>query len=142
LMDAGLPPGVLNVITTRRAGATTGPLMADARLRKVSFTGSTEIGKQLIQASADQVLRVSMELGGNAPFLVFADADLDAAVDGAMLAKLRNMGEACTAANRFYVAREVMDEFGSRLADRFARLKVGHGLEPDTDIGPMIAAPA
>ena len=105
LIDAGLPPGVLNVITTSDSGGTTGPLIADPRLRKLSFTGSTEVGKRLIAASADQVLRVSMELGGNAPFLVFADADLDAAVDGAMLAKMRNGGEACTSANRFHVQR-------------------------------------
>ena len=103
LIDAGLPPGVLNVITTSSSGATTAPLIADPRLRKLSFTGSTEVGKRLIAASAEQVLRVSMELGGNAPFLVFADADLDAAVEGAMLAKMRNGGEACTSANRFHV---------------------------------------
>ncbi len=102
---------MLNVITTSKSGATTAPLIADPRLRKLSFTGSTEVGKRLIAASADQVLRVSMELGGNAPFLVFADADLDAAVDGAMLAKMRNGGEACTSANRFHVERPVAEEF-------------------------------
>jgi succinate-semialdehyde dehydrogenase/glutarate-semialdehyde dehydrogenase len=138
LLDAGLPPGVLNVITTTHAGATTGPLIADPRLRKVSFTGSTEIGKQLIQASAEQVLRVSMELGGNAPFLVFADADLDAAVEGAMLAKMRNGGEACTSANRFLVQHEVADEFAARLADRMGALKVGRGTEEGVGLGPLI----
>jgi succinate-semialdehyde dehydrogenase/glutarate-semialdehyde dehydrogenase len=138
LIDAGLPPGVLNVVTTKSAGATTGPLMTDARLRKVSFTGSTEIGKQLIQASADQVLRVSMELGGNAPFLVFADADLDAAVDGAMLAKMRNGGEACTSANRFLVERPVAEDFAARLAGRMGTLKMGRGTEEGVAVGPLI----
>jgi succinate-semialdehyde dehydrogenase/glutarate-semialdehyde dehydrogenase len=138
LLDAGLPPGVLNVVTTSRAGATTGPLLADARLRKVSFTGSTEIGKQLIQASADQVLRVSMELGGNAPFLVFADADLDAAVDGAMLAKMRNGGEACTSANRFLVERPVAEDFAARLAGRMGALKIGRGTDEGVAMGPLI----
>jgi succinate-semialdehyde dehydrogenase/glutarate-semialdehyde dehydrogenase len=138
LIDAGLPPGVLNVVTTRSASATTGPLLADARLRKVSFTGSTEIGKQLIQASADQVLRVSMELGGNAPFLVFADADLDAAVDGAMLAKMRNGGEACTSANRFLVERPVAQDFAARLAGRMGAIKIGRGTDEGVAMGPLI----
>jgi succinate-semialdehyde dehydrogenase/glutarate-semialdehyde dehydrogenase len=138
LMDAGLPPGVLNVVTTKSAGATTGPLIRDARLRKLSFTGSTEVGKKLIAASADQVLRVSMELGGNAPFLVFADADLDAAVDGAMLAKMRNGGEACTSANRFYVESAVAEEFAGRLGDRMGSIKVGRGTEPGVGMGPLI----
>jgi succinate-semialdehyde dehydrogenase/glutarate-semialdehyde dehydrogenase len=138
LMDAGLPPGVLNVIMTKRAGATTGPLMADPRLRKLSFTGSTEVGKQLIQASAEQVLRVSMELGGNAPFLVFADADLEAAVDGAMLAKMRNGGEACTSANRFLAERPIAEEFAARLAERMRSLKVGRGTEDGVGLGPLI----
>jgi succinate-semialdehyde dehydrogenase/glutarate-semialdehyde dehydrogenase len=138
LMDAGLPPGVLNVITTTKAGATTGPLIADPRLRKLSFTGSTEIGKALIQASADQVLRVSMELGGNAPFLVFADADLDAAVDGALLAKMRNGGEACTSANRFYAERSVAEEFATRLAARMGAMKVGRGTGEGVQVGPLI----
>jgi succinate-semialdehyde dehydrogenase/glutarate-semialdehyde dehydrogenase len=138
LLDAGLPPGVLNVVTTTHAGATTGPLMADPRLRKVSFTGSTEVGKQLIQASAEQVLRVSMELGGNAPFLVFADADLAAAVDGAMLAKMRNGGEACTSANRFLVERAVAEDFAARLADRMGSLKVGRGTDEGVAVGPLI----
>ncbi len=109
LMDAGLPPGVLNVVNTTDADGTTGPVIADPRLRKLSFTGSTDVGKSLIRAASEQVLRVSMELGGNAPFLVFADADLDAALDGAMLAKMRNGGEACTSANRFYVQRDIAE---------------------------------
>jgi succinate-semialdehyde dehydrogenase/glutarate-semialdehyde dehydrogenase len=138
MIDAGLPAGVLNIVTTTDAGATTGPLIADPRLRKLSFTGSTAVGKALIKLSSEQVLRVSMELGGNAPFVVFDDADLDAAVEGAMLAKLRNGGEACTSANRFYVQRSVAGEFATRLAARMAGLKVGRGTEPGVDIGPLI----
>jgi succinate-semialdehyde dehydrogenase/glutarate-semialdehyde dehydrogenase len=139
LMDCGLPAGVLNVVTTTDANGTTGPLIRDPRLRKVSFTGSTEVGKKLIEASSEQVLRVSMELGGNAPFLVFADADLEAAVDGAMLAKMRNGGEACTSANRFYVERDVADEFSHRLAERMRGLKVGRGTDEGVSVGPMVS---
>jgi succinate-semialdehyde dehydrogenase / glutarate-semialdehyde dehydrogenase len=138
LVEAGLPKGVLSVLTTEHAGALTAPLLKDARLRKLSFTGSTEVGRQLVKDSADQLLRLSMELGGNAPFLVFADADLDKAVDGAMLAKMRNMGEACTAANRFHVHESVADEFSRRLADRMGALKVGRGTEDGVQVGPMI----
>jgi succinate-semialdehyde dehydrogenase / glutarate-semialdehyde dehydrogenase len=138
LTEAGLPPGVLNVVTTSHSGATTGPLLEDQRLRKLSFTGSTEVGRQLIAASAPQVLRVSMELGGNAPFLVFDDADLDAAVDGAVLAKMRNIGEACTAANRFHVHESVGDEFAARLAERLGGMRVGRGTEPGVQVGPLI----
>jgi succinate-semialdehyde dehydrogenase/glutarate-semialdehyde dehydrogenase len=138
LMDVGLPPGVLNVVTTTDAGGTTGPIISDPRLRKLSFTGSTAVGKRLIAASADQVLRVSMELGGNAPFLVFDDADLGAAVDGAMLAKMRNGGEACTSANRFYVQGPVADEFAERLAARMSGLKVGRGTDEGVAVGPLI----
>jgi succinate-semialdehyde dehydrogenase/glutarate-semialdehyde dehydrogenase len=138
LEDAGLPDGVLNVITAQRAGAVIGPLLGDPRTRKLSFTGSTEVGRKLIEQSAEQVLRVSMELGGNAPFLVFEDADLDAAVDGAIVAKMRNVGEACTAANRFHVHESVADEFSRRLAERMAALKLGRGTDPDTDVGPLI----
>ncbi|MEA2256239.1 MAG: succinate-semialdehyde dehydrogenase / glutarate-semialdehyde dehydrogenase [Solirubrobacteraceae bacterium] len=116
LEEVGLPPGVLNVITAKSSGATMEPIIKDPRARKLSFTGSTEVGRTLIAQSADQVLRVSMELGGNAPFLVFEDADLDAAVEGGVIAKMRNMGEACTAANRFHVAQPVADEFARRLA--------------------------
>ncbi|HTB71498.1 MAG TPA: NAD-dependent succinate-semialdehyde dehydrogenase [Solirubrobacteraceae bacterium] len=138
LERAGLPGGVLNVITAKRSGEVIEPLLKDARTRKLSFTGSTEVGRRLIEQSAEQVLRVSMELGGNAPFLVFEDADLEAAVDGAMLAKMRNVGEACTAANRFHVHESIADEFAERLAERMRKLKVGRGTDPDTDVGPLI----
>ena len=138
LQDAGLPGGVLNVITAKRSGAVIEPLLKDRRTRKLSFTGSTEVGRKLIEQSAHQVLRVSMELGGNAPFLVFEDADLDAAIEGAMLAKMRNVGEACTAANRFHVHQSLAQEFASRLAQRMGELKVGRGTEPDVDVGPLI----
>jgi succinate-semialdehyde dehydrogenase / glutarate-semialdehyde dehydrogenase len=138
LQDAGLPAGVLNVITAKHSGAVIEPLLKDPRTRKLSFTGSTEVGRTLIEQSAQQVLRVSMELGGNAPFLVFDDADLDAAVDGAMLAKMRNVGEACTAANRFHVHESVAADFARRLAEKMGALKVGRGTEPDTDVGPLI----
>jgi succinate-semialdehyde dehydrogenase / glutarate-semialdehyde dehydrogenase len=138
LEDAGLPAGVLNVITAKRSGAVIEPLLRDPRTRKLSFTGSTEVGRTLIEQSAAQVLRVSMELGGNAPFLVFEDADLNAAVDGAMLAKMRNVGEACTAANRFHVHESVAEEFALGLTERMAALKLGRGSDPDTDVGPLI----
>jgi succinate-semialdehyde dehydrogenase/glutarate-semialdehyde dehydrogenase len=140
LEEAGLPGGVLNVITSRRSGEVVEPLLKDPRTRKLSFTGSTEVGRSLIEQSASQVLRVSMELGGNAPFLVFADADLDAAVEGAVLAKMRNVGEACTAANRFHVHESVAEEFAVRLAERLGAMKVGRGSEPSTDVGPLIDA--
>ena len=140
LEEAGLPEGVLNVITTSSSGKVMEPLIRDPRARKLSFTGSTEVGRKLIELSATQVLRVSMELGGNAPFLVFEDADLDAAVDGAMLAKMRNMGEACTSANRFLVAASVAEDFGQRLAARMGALKVGRGTEPEAQVGPLIDA--
>jgi succinate-semialdehyde dehydrogenase / glutarate-semialdehyde dehydrogenase len=138
LEQAGLPGGVLNVITAKSAGGVIEPLLKDERTRKLSFTGSTEVGRTLIEQSAQQVLRVSMELGGNAPFLVFEDADLDAAIEGAMLAKMRNIGEACTAANRFHVHESVAGEFADKLAERMGALKVGRGTEPDTDVGPLI----
>lgn len=138
LEEAGLPPGVLNVITTSRSGAATAPLLSDPRLRKLSFTGSTEVGRKLMAQAAGNVLRVSMELGGNAPFLIFEDADLDAAVEGAMIAKMRNIGEACTAANRFHVAAPVAEEFAARLGERMAALKVGRGTEEGVQVGPLI----
>jgi len=138
LEQAGLPGGVLNIITSRRSGEVIEPLLKDERTRKLSFTGSTEVGRSLIEQSAQQVLRVSMELGGNAPFIVFADADLDAAVEGAVIAKMRNVGEACTAANRFHVEQPVAQEFARRLAERLGAMKVGRGSEPDTDVGPLI----
>jgi succinate-semialdehyde dehydrogenase / glutarate-semialdehyde dehydrogenase len=140
LEEAGLPEGVLNVITTSSSGKVMEPLIRDPRTRKLSFTGSTEVGRKLIELSATQVLRVSMELGGNAPFLVFEDADLDAAVEGAMLAKMRNMGEACTSANRFLVAAAVAADFAQRLAARMSSLKVARGTEPDAQVGPLIDA--
>ncbi len=138
MTEAGVPAGVLNVIPTSSAGSTTGPLIADPRLRKLSFTGSTEVGVKLLEQAARNVLRTSMELGGNAPFLVFADADLDAAVEGALAAKLRNIGEACTAANRFYVQRPVAEEFSRKLAEKVAAKRVGRGTEDGIDIGPLI----
>ncbi|MEZ7236491.1 NAD-dependent succinate-semialdehyde dehydrogenase [Rhodococcus sp. GXMU-t2271] len=138
--DAGLPAGVLSILPATDAAALTGPLLADARLRKITFTGSTGVGKLLVRQSADRLLRTSMELGGNAPFLVFDDADVDAAVDGAMAAKMRNGGEACTAANRFHVARTVADEFTDKLTARIAALRTGHGLDDGTDLGPLITA--
>jgi succinate-semialdehyde dehydrogenase/glutarate-semialdehyde dehydrogenase len=138
LDDAGLPPGVLNVVTTSHAGQTLEPVIADSRLRKLSFTGSTEVGQSLAAQAAGQLLRVSMELGGNAPFLVFDDADIEAAVDGAVIAKLRNVGEACTAANRFYVHSSVAQEFTDRLVSRFKDMAVGPGTDPDNQVGPLI----
>jgi succinate-semialdehyde dehydrogenase/glutarate-semialdehyde dehydrogenase len=118
------------------------PVIRDPRLRKLTFTGSTPVGRKLVEQSAEQLLRVSMELGGNAPFIVFEDADLDRAVDGAMLAKMRNIGEACTAANRFYVHESLMDEFGRRFAERMGALTVGRGTEEGVDVGPLIDARA
>lgn len=138
LAEAGLPPGVLNVITTTDAGRISEAVMRDRRLRKLSFTGSTAVGRQLLRQAADGVLRTSMELGGNAPFLVFEDADLDRAVAGAMTAKFRNIGEACTAANRFLVHRSVAAEFTRRVTERVRDLRVGRGTEPGVTIGPLI----
>src|SRR3954452_10408229 len=138
LEEAGLPGGVLNVITASSSGEVMEPLIKDPRTRKLSFTGSTEVGRKLIEQSAEQVLRVSMELGGNAPFLVFDDADVDDAVAGGVIAKMRNVGEACTAANRFHVASSVADEFASKLADKMGAMKVGRGTEDDVEVGPLI----
>ena len=138
LAEAGLPDGVLNVVTTSHTGAVMGPIIADPRLRKLTFTGSTEVGRTLIEQSAQNLLRVSMELGGNAPFIVFDDADLDAAVEGAMLAKMRNIGEACTAANRFLVQASVADEFAERLAGRMSALRLGRGVDDGVDVGPLV----
>jgi succinate-semialdehyde dehydrogenase/glutarate-semialdehyde dehydrogenase len=140
LEEAGLPEGVVNVFTSRSSGKTMAPLIADPRLRKLSFTGSTEVGKRLVEASAHQLLRVSMELGGNAPFLVFDDADVDAAVDGAMIAKMRNGGEACTAANRFRVHESIADEFTTKLAERMSAMTVGRGTQEGVQVGPLIDA--
>jgi succinate-semialdehyde dehydrogenase/glutarate-semialdehyde dehydrogenase len=140
LREAGLPDGVLNVVTTSSTGAVMEPLIRDPRLRKLTFTGSTEVGRRLVEQSAEGLLRTSMELGGNAPFLVYGDADLDAAVEGAMLAKMRNIGEACTAANRFIVHESVADEFCDRLTDRMAALEVGRGVSESVDVGPLVEA--
>lgn len=138
LRRCGLPAGVLNVVTTSEASPTTGPLFSDSRLRKVSFTGSTAVGKRLMASAAEQVLRISLELGGNAPFIVFGDADLDAAVAGALVAKMRNGGEACTAANRIYAHASIADEFTDRLVSALSTVNMGRGTEPGVTLGPMI----
>ncbi|MEW1856903.1 NAD-dependent succinate-semialdehyde dehydrogenase [Pseudarthrobacter oxydans] len=142
MMEAGLPAGVLNVVSSSSASGISGPLLKDSRLRKVSFTGSTPVGKRLMADAAQNVLRTSMELGGNAPFIVFEDADLDAAVEGAMAAKMRNMGEACTAANRFLVHESVAQEFTRKFAAAMGALTTGRGTEPATQVGPLIDAGA
>jgi succinate-semialdehyde dehydrogenase/glutarate-semialdehyde dehydrogenase len=142
LAEAGLPEGVLNVVTTSQSGAVMEPLIRDGRARKLSFTGSTEVGRRLLEQAAEKVLRTSMELGGNAPFLVFEDADLDAAVEGAMQAKMRNLGEACTAANRFYAHRSIAEEFARKLAEKMSALTVGRGSEDGVQLGPLINADA
>ncbi|PWC04603.1 NAD-dependent succinate-semialdehyde dehydrogenase [Mycetocola zhujimingii] len=138
LEDAGLPAGVVNVLTTSSSSAVTEPLLNDSRLRKLSFTGSTPVGQKLIEQSAKNVLRTSMELGGNAPFIVFDDADLDAAVDGAIAAKFRNVGQACTAANRFIVHESVAEEFARRVTERVTGFGIGRGTEEGVTIGPLI----
>ena len=138
LERAGLPGGVCNVITSSSSGSVMAPLIADPRTRKLSFTGSTEVGRKLIAQASEKVLRVSMELGGNAPFIVFDDADLDAAVDGALLAKMRNIGEACTSANRFLVHESVASEFAQRLAQRMGEMTVGRGTTEGVTVGPLI----
>lgn len=138
LTEAGVPDGVVNVITTSTAGKITNAILDDPRVRKLSFTGSTEVGRILLRKAADSVVNCSMELGGNAPFLVFDDADLDAAIDGAMIAKMRNGGEACTAANRFYVQRGMVDQFAKRLAERMAALVVDDGVKATTQCGPLV----
>ncbi|MDP9905226.1 NAD-dependent succinate-semialdehyde dehydrogenase [Arthrobacter bambusae] len=138
MQEVGLPAGVLNVIQTSTAGAVTGPLIKDDRLRKISFTGSTAVGQALMREAADKVLRSSMELGGNAPFVVFEDADLDKAVEGAVAAKMRNMGEACTAANRFIVHDSIADAFADKFAAKISALNTARGTEPDSTVGPLI----
>lgn len=138
LEDAGLPKGVVNVFTTSTSGAVSAPIIADPRLRKLSFTGSTPVGVKLLEQAAGGVLRTSMELGGNAPFVVFDDADLDKAVDGAIAAKFRNIGQACTAANRFIVHRSVVDEFARRVTERVEKFGIGRGTEEGVTIGPLI----
>ncbi len=138
LEECGLPPGVLNVVTSSSSSDVSKPIIGDPRLRKLSFTGSTEVGRMLIEQSAHNVLKTSMELGGNAPFLIFDDADVDDAVEGAMIAKMRNVGEACTSANRFHVAEGVADEFAEKLGERMGKLRLGRGTEEGVDVGPLI----
>jgi succinate-semialdehyde dehydrogenase/glutarate-semialdehyde dehydrogenase len=138
LEEAGLPGGVLNLVTASSSGRTMSPLIADPRLRKLSFTGSTEVGRTLMGQASENLLRLSMELGGNAPFVVFEDADFEAAVDGAVIAKMRNIGEACTAANRFHVAESIADRFSEALAQRLGSMKVGRGTEDGVQVGPLI----
>ncbi|MBF6207910.1 NAD-dependent succinate-semialdehyde dehydrogenase [Streptomyces gardneri] len=139
LVDAGVPPGVVSILPTTDAAGLTGPLIADTRLRKLTFTGSTGVGKALLERASQRVLRTSMELGGNAPFVVFADADLDAAVDGAMAAKMRNNGEACTAANRFHVDDAVRAEFTAKLTERMRAMRMGPGHHNGVEVGPLIS---
>ena len=138
MVDAGVPAGVVNVVTTSKTSDVMTPILADPRVRKLSFTGSTGVGRHLLRQAADNVLKCSMELGGNAPFVVFEDADLDKAIDGVMVAKMRNGGQACTAANRIYVQRGIQAEFASRLAARMAALTVGPGTDPSTEVGPLV----
>ena len=138
MAEAGLPSGVLSVLATNKPREVTTALIDDGRLRKLTFTGSTGVGKALVKQSADKLLRTSMELGGNAPFVVFDDADVDAAVEGAMLAKMRNGGEACTAANRFYIANPLIDDFTDKFVKRMGELNLGNGLDPATKLGPLI----
>jgi succinate-semialdehyde dehydrogenase / glutarate-semialdehyde dehydrogenase len=138
LEEAGLPGGVLNLVTASSSSETIGPLVGDPRLRKLSFTGSTEVGKGLMEQASQNLLRLSMELGGNAPFLVFDDADIDSAVQGALIAKMRNIGEACTAANRFHVAAPVAEQFAEKLAEKMGSMKVGRGTEDGVEVGPLI----
>ena len=142
LQECGVPPGVLNVVTTTDSGGVCEPVIRDPRLRKLTFTGSTAVGKVLVEQSAEQLLRLSMELGGNAPFLVFEDADVEEAVDGAMLAKMRNLGEACTSANRFIVHESLAEDFSRRLAERRGALVVGKGTKKGVDVGPLITEKA
>ena len=140
LEQAGLPAGVVNLITASSSSEATGRLISDPRLRKLSFTGSTEVGRKLMEQASQNLLRLSLELGGNAPFIVFDDADIDAAVQGAMIAKMRNIGEACTAANRFHVAGSVAEEFAEKLAAKMGAMKVGRGTEDGVEVGPLIDA--
>ncbi|RBI73521.1 NAD-dependent succinate-semialdehyde dehydrogenase [Roseovarius sp. TE539] len=140
LEEAGVPPGLVNVLPSRRTGALVDHMLHDPRVRVVSFTGSTGVGRKLLKSASDQVLKPAMELGGNAPLIVFEDADLDQAVTGTMLAKMRNLGEACTAANRIYVHKDVAEAFTARLTTTMAALKVGDGLDPSVDVGPLVNA--
>src|SRR6201988_3027206 len=138
--EAGVPPGVINVVPSRRSGPVVDAMLKDPRVRVLSFTGSTEVGRKLLHAAADNVVKPAMELGGNAPFIVFEDADIDAAIDGAMVAKMRHMGEGCTAANRFYVHEKVHDTFAEKLKAKMAALKMGNGLDDGVSLGPLVTA--
>jgi succinate-semialdehyde dehydrogenase/glutarate-semialdehyde dehydrogenase len=138
LEEAGVPAGVVNVIPSRSSGKVVSAMLHDARVRVVSFTGSTEVGRKLLHEAADNIVKPAMELGGNAPFIVFDDADIDAAIEGAMVAKMRNMGEACTAANRFYVHEKVQEEFAKKLTAKMAGLKMGNGLDEGVTLGPLV----
>ena len=141
-LDAGIPPGVVNVLPSRSSGKTVGAMLNDPRVRKLSFTGSTEVGRVLLTSAADGIINCSMELGGNAPFVIFDDADIDAAVEGAIVAKMRNGGESCIAANRFYVQAPIADEFSRRLAAAMGDFKMGYGLDPGVQVGPLITSQA
>jgi succinate-semialdehyde dehydrogenase/glutarate-semialdehyde dehydrogenase len=138
MKEAGVPDGVVNVVSSSKSGALSSAILHDPRVRKLSFTGSTEVGRILLKEAADQVISCAMELGGNAPFIVFEDADINAAVEGCMVAKMRNGGEACTAANRIYVARAVHDEFAKKLAERMGKMRMGEGCQPTTELGPLV----
>src|SRR5712671_488145 len=138
LQEAGVPAGVVNVIPSRSSGTVVSAMLHDPRVRVISFTGSTEVGRKLLHEAADNVVKPAMELGGNAPFIVFEDADIDAAIEGAMIAKMRNMGEACTAANRFYVQESVHDRFAEKLTERMAALQMGNGLDEGVMLGPLV----
>src|SRR5438477_228918 len=140
LEEAGVPPGVVNVSPSRQSGKVVSAMLHDPRVRVVSFTGSTEVGRKLLHEAADNIVKPAMELGGNAPFIVFEDADIDSAIDGAMIAKMRNIGEACTAANRFYVQEKIHDEFAKKLSERMGALKMGNGLEDGVAVGPLVNA--
>ena len=140
LEEAGVPKGLVNVLPSRQTGAMVDMMLHDSRVRVVSFTGSTDVGRKLLRSAADNIVKPAMELGGNAPLLVMEDADIDTAVEGAMLAKMRNLGEACTAANRFYIHDAVADEFTTKFTAAMAKLKVGNGIEPDVDVGPLVNA--
>jgi succinate-semialdehyde dehydrogenase/glutarate-semialdehyde dehydrogenase len=140
LQEAGVPAGVVNLVPSRSSGRVVSAMLADGRIRVISFTGSTEVGRTLLKEAADNIVRPAMELGGNAPFIVCADANIDEAIEGAMIAKMRNIGEACTAANRFYVHESVAEEFSRKLAGRMAALKMGHGLDDGVAVGPLVNA--
>ena len=140
LAEAGVPRGVVNVLPSKRSGPVVAAMLADPRVRKLSFTGSTEVGRTLLHLANEQIINCSMELGGNAPFIVFEDADLDAAIEGALIAKMRNAGEACTAANRFYVAASIADEFARRLSSAMSGMQVGPGADDGVTVGPLVNA--